>query len=441
MKSFLSLILLSAITLGADAQKSWTLGECITYAVSNNISIKQQELVIENSELELSTSRNSWLPNLNAGAGQNFNFGRSPSMATGIYEQNKSSSTSFSVSSSMPVFSGMRITNEIKSNELNLKAATEGLKKAKEDVSLNIALYYLEALFKKEILKVTNEQYALTAKQTERTEAMVESGSVPRSQLFDIKAQLAKDRLSVTNAENDLALSLLNLAQLLNLENVDNFDIVEPELQENIRFELLQSPAQIYETAVSTRPRVKEAEYKLQSSEFGIKIAKSYYLPSLSLGLSYNNGFNHIFDDSVPATNISEQLRNNQREAIGLNLNIPIFNRMQTRNSIQTARLNQLNRSLELENIKLTLQKEIQQAYQSATAAQAKFVSTEEACNAASEAFTYSEEGYGVGKTTVYEFTEAQAKLFSSRSEQLQAKYDYLFRVKILDFYMGKDIE
>lgn len=441
MKPFLSFLLLLAITCSVGAQKNWTLSECITYAITNNITIKQQELAIENSELELSTSRNSWLPDLSAGAGQNFNFGRSPSMATGIYEQNKSSSTSFSVSSSMPIFTGMRITNEIKSNKLNLLAATEGLKKAKEDVSLNIALYYLEALFKKEILKVTAEQYALTAKQVERTEAMVESGSVPRSQLFDIKAQLAKDQLSITNAQNDLSLSLLNLAQLLNLEDVNNFDIVEPALQDNIQFELLQSPVHIYETAVGTRPHVKEAEYKLQSSEMGVKIAKSYYLPSLSFGLSYNNGFNHIFDNNVATTDFSEQLRNNQREAIGLNLSIPIFNRLQTRNSVQSARLNQQNRNLELENIKLTLQKEIQQAYQSATAARARYASTEEAYKAAAEAFTYSEEGYSVGKKTVYEFTEAQAKLFSSRSEQLQAKYDYMFRVKILDFYMGKELD
>jgi outer membrane protein len=185
---------------------------------------------------------------------------------------------------------------------------------------------------------------------------------------------------------------------------------------------------------------VKEAQYRLESSEKGIKIAQSYYWPSVSLGLSYNNGFNHVFEDDITNSPISAQWKNNQREAIGLNMNIPIFNRMQTRNSVQGARLNRQNRLLELENVKLALQKDIQQAYRSATAAQAKYIATEKAQVAAAEAYLYAEERYSVGKATVYEFSEAQSQLFTSRSEQLQAKYEFLFRSKILDFYQGKEI-
>ncbi|MDR0714782.1 MAG: TolC family protein [Bacteroidales bacterium] len=432
---------LAGASFTVNAQNKWTLRECIDYAVKNNISVKQHELAVETSEQELSNSRNSRLPSLSADVGQNFNFGRSPSMATGIYEENKSASTSFSLSSSMPVFTGMRIGSEIKSNRLNLMAATEGLKKAGEDLSMNIAQYYLEVLFRKEILKVTVEQHTLTAKQTERTESMVLSESAPRSQLYDMKAQLAKDRLNITNATNDLALSLLNLVQLLNLEKTEGFDIVEPELQDSIISGQLQSPDRIYETAVETRPQIKEAEYRLQSSELGVKIAQSHYWPSVNLGMSYNNGFNYGFDAGVNNSSISGQWKNNRREAIGLNMNIPIFNRFQVHNSVKTARLNLQNRVLELETVKLNLKKEIQQAHQSAVAAQTKYASTEEACKAAAEAFTYVEERYGVGKATVYELSEAQAKLFSSRSEQLQAKYEYLFRMKILDFYLGKEME
>ncbi|MDR1667141.1 MAG: TolC family protein [Bacteroidales bacterium] len=423
------------------AQDKWTLRECIDYAVQNNIAVKQQELAVENSELELNTSLNSRLPSLNADAGQNFNFGRSPSMATGVYEPNRSASTGFSVSSSVPIFTGMRINNEIKSNRLNLMAATEGLEKARDDLSMNIALRYLEALFKKEILKVAAEQLALTSKQTERTETMVASEIAPRSQLYDIKAQLAGDRVSLTNAANDLALSLLNLAQLLNLEKTETFDIVEPELHDSIVSGLLRSPDRIYETAVENRPHVKEAEYRLRSSELGVKVAQSRYWPSISFGMSYNNGFNYVFDSGNNNSGISHQLKNNQREAIGLNMNIPVFNRFQVRNSVQAARLNLQNRMLELENIRQNLQKEIRQACQSAAAAQAKYAATEEACKAAEEALAYVEERYRVGKATVYEFSEAQAKLFGGRSEQLQAKYEYIFRMKILDFYMGEKIE
>ena len=441
MKYFLTNILIVVSFMSATAQQKWTLRECIDYAVEHNINIRQQKLAIENSEVNLNTSRNSRLPNLNAGASQNFNFGRSPSMATGIYEENKSASTGFSVSSSVPVFNGLRITNEIKSSELDLMAATEGLNKVKDDISVNIALYYMEALFKKEILKVRKEQSELTAKQVERTSAMVEAGSVPHSQLLDIKAQYANDKLVVVSADNDLSLSLLNLSQLLNLMNAADFDIAEPHRDINISTQIIPASANIYETALGVRPHVKEAEYKLESSAAGIKIAQSYYWPSVSLGFSYNNGFNHIFDNSITNTGISTQLKNNQREAIGLNLNIPIFNRMQTRNQVQHAQINLMNRELELENVKLALQKEIQQAYLSATAARAKYAATEEALDAARESHTYMEERYGLGKATVLELVEAQTKLSSSRSEQLQAKYEFLFRKKILDLYEGKEIE
>ena len=427
--------------MSASAQQKWTLRQCIDYAIEHNINIKQQELAIKNSEVNLNTSQNSRLPNLNAGANQSFNFGRSQSMATGIYEENKSASTGFSVSSSVPVFNGFRISNEIRSSELDLKVATEGLNKAKDDISVNISLYYMEALFKKEILKVREEQCALTAKQMERTSIMVESGSVPRSQLFDIKAQFANDEMNVITAKNDLSLSLLNLAQMLNLVEVEGFDIMEPQQDIKIVAQIVQSPKQIYETAVGIRPHIKEAEHRLEGSEVGIKIAQSSYYPSLSLGLSYNNGFNHIFDDNVINPSVSSQLKNNQREAIGMNMNIPIFNRMQTRNQVQNARINMMNREFELENIKLGLQKEIQQAYLSATAAQSKYSATEKALDAAQESYIYTEERYGLGKATVFELVEAQTKLSSSRSEQLQAKYEFLFREKILNLYEGKEIK
>ena len=441
MKFFLTNILAVICLIQVSAQQKWTLRECIDYAVEHNINIQQQKLAIENSEVNLNTSRNSRLPNINANASQNVNFGRSQSMATGMYEQNKSASTGFSLSSSVPVFNGMRISNEIKSNELNLKASMEGLNRAKDDISVNIALYYLDVLFKKEILKVRKEQCELTAKQVERTSAMVEAGSIPNTQLLDIKAQYANDELNVISATNDLSLSLLNLTQLLNMMDAVNFDIVEPDANMAIQDQLINQSDRIFETAVGIRPHVKEAQYRVESSETGIKIAQSYYWPSVSLGFSYNNGFNHIFDNSITNTSISTQLKNNQREAVGLNLNIPIFNRMQTRNQVQVARINLMNRELELEDIKLALQKEIQQAYLSATTAQTKFAATENVLIASQESYTSIEERYGLGKATVFELVESQTKLSSSRSEQLQAKYEFLFRKKILDLYEGKNIE
>ena len=441
MKYILINILLAGALISVSAQQKWTLRQCIDYAIEHNINIKQQELAIKNSEVNLNTSQNSRLPDLNANPSQSFNFGRSPSSTTGTYDANNSASTGVSVSSSLPIFNGFRISNDIKSNELNLKAATEGLNKAKDNISINIALYYMEVLFKKEILKVREEQCALTAKQMERTSLMVESGSVPRSQLFDIKAQFANDEMNVITAKNDLSLSLLNLSQMLNLLDLEGFDIMEPQQDIDIVTQIVQSPKQIYETAVITRPQIKEAEYNLENSEIGVKIAQSYYWPSLNMRLSYGNGYDYVFNNVRENKSFSAQLKENQREAIGMNMNIPIFNRMQTRNQVQSAHINVMNKELELENIKLALQKEIQQAYLSATAAQSKYTATEKALDAAQESYLYTEERYELGKATVFELVESQTKLSSSRSEQLQAKYEFLFREKILNLYEGKEIK
>ncbi len=427
----------------AQAQEKWTLRQCIDHAVEHNIEIKQQELTVQSAEVDLNTSRNSRLPNLSAGASQNFNFGRSPSMATGIYEENRSTSTSVSLSSSVPVFSGMRINNEIKSNRLNLKAATENLKKAKENLELQVTSLFLDVLFKKEIHKVYIEQAQLTRQQVERTEMLVQSGKVPESQLYDIRSQLAKDEVNSVMAGNDVDLSLLNLSQALNFETGKSFDIDEPDTRDVIaRYAgSIQSPDKVYQIAIDIKPHVREAELRLESSRYEMKTVQARLWPTLTLGLSYNNGINHVFDRNYDNKPISQQIKNNQREAIGFSLNVPIFSRLATRNQIRTARLNVQNRSYELDNVKLALYKEIQQAYQSAVAAQAKYAATERSLEAAQTAYKYAEERYSVGKSTVYEFNDALTKMLTSRSEQLQSKYEFLFRAQILDFYRGMPID
>ncbi|MCL1973649.1 MAG: TolC family protein, partial [Bacteroidetes bacterium] len=256
----------------------------------------------------------------------------------------------------------------------------------------------------------------------------------------DLKAQWAKEELARINAQNDLSQSLLNLAQLLNVSNAESFDILEPEYLSSMDIALIQNPDAVYESALALKPVIKEADFRYRSSEVGIKMAKSYFLPTVNLGFSYNNGFNYLFGSGVNNISLSSQISNNQREAISLNISIPIFNRFQTRNQVRSAQLNRNNRALELDNAKINLQKEIQQAYRSALAAQARYYATETACQSSLEAFKYAEERYQLQMISAYEYSEAQTKLFSSRSEQVQAKYDFLFRVKILDFYSGVEI-
>lgn len=444
----LKIIILTAALLlvgSVQAQKQWSLAECVDYAVEHNIDIRRQALAVENAELDLNTARNSRLPNLNASAGENFNFGRSQSMSTGIYEANQTASTSLGASSSIPVFQGFRITRQIESNRLDVLAATEGLARATEDLGLQVAGYYLDALLKKELLAVAGEQVEMTRGQVERTEVLIEAGRVPLSQRYEIEAQLARNELTLTTAKNDLDGSLLDLAQLLNLPEPAGFDVADPDTAEGAvaagRGSLL-SPESIYDQALTIRPHIREAEYRLESSLNDVRVARAARLPSLSLGLSYSSGYSYIFnrDGTAPIDPFFDQIRNNQRQSVGLSLNIPIFNRMQTRNQIRAAELASRSRELDLDNAKLVLYKEIRQAWQSAVAAESRHTATERAYRASSTALDYARERYDVGKMTVYELAEAQMQLVSSRSEQLQAKYEFLFRTRVLDFYRGEAI-
>ena len=434
--------------------KQWSLEECIQYAIENNITIKQIELQKENAEITLNTSQNSRLPNLNAGAGQEWSAGFSPAQ-NGVYESQTRTNSNLSVTSSMPVFTGFRIPNEIKKNKFELMAAAENLEKAKEDLSLNIASLFLQVLFNKEIVKVNEEQLLLSQSQIEKTKALVEVGKVPQSQLYDIEAQVANDEVSLIQAKNNLELALLDLMQSLELEQASCFDIYAPEIG-NVVEEYMSSvqPSHlVFDNAVAIKPVIKEQEYRIESAKKSLEIAKAGYMPDLNLNLGYGTSYFYVYN-LKPVTDLktgevytpkndsfSYQFKNNGREYIGLSLSVPIFNRFSVRNQVRSARVNISNQQLALDNAKKTLYKEIQTAYLNATSAQEKYRASGRAVTATSESFKYAQERYEVGKSSVFEFNEARTRWLQSQSEQIQAKYDYIFRTKILDFYNGIKIK
>jgi outer membrane protein len=447
--AFFSLCLFS----NPNAQtKLWTLENCIQYAIDNNISIKQIKLQKESTEIELNTSQMSRLPDLNASIGQNWQFGRSE-INSGLKENTTQSNSSFSVSSSIPLFTGFRINNEIEKNKLELKAATENLEKAKENLALNIASLFLQVLFNKEIVKVNEEQLNLSLTQVEKTKSLVQVGKVPLSQLYDIESQVAKDEVSLIQAKNNLDLALLDLAQSLELENTTSFDVYTPEIEDVIAeyTNSVQSPQIVFNNAVNVKPVIKEQQFRIESAEKTLNIAKSGYLPSLQLNLGYGTDYFYDYDIKKkinPATGeaysnspFSNQFRDNSGEFISLNLNIPIFNRFSVKNQVRNAKVNISNQQLALEDMKKTLYKEIQTAYLNATAAREKHRASGKAVTASTESFKYAQERYETGKSSVFEFNEAKTKLIQSQSEQIQAKYDYIFRAKILDFYNGNPIK
>lgn len=446
MKRIIYLLPALLLSWNADAQESvrkWTLEQCIQHAITNNIDLKQQDQQRALSEVDLNTSKNSWLPDLNASVGQNFDFGRSPSKDGVIVDQNSSNSSAY-LSLSMPIFDGFKISNDIAAKKLDLKAATETLNKAKDDLAIGVASYFLQVLYTKEILKVSELQVDLTSRQVARTEELVNAGRVPLSNLYDIKAQMAKDEASLVEAKNNVELALLDLAQSLELERESTqFDIEAPTIEDAIDqyISSIVPPSNVYDNAVAVKPQIKAQEYQLESSRKSLKIAQSGYFPKLNLNASYSNGYYHYSGSDITNVAFSDQLRQNERKTIGFSLTIPIFNRFQVRNSVRSARINILNRELALENSKKVLYKEIQQAYYNATASQEKYIASTKAVDAGKEAFAYAEEKYKTGKSSVYEFNEAKTKYAQSLAEQAQAKYNFIFRAKILDFYNGNPIK
>lgn len=428
-------------TEAQEAGKQWTLEECIQYAIDHNIDLKQKEQVHASKEVDLNTSKNSWLPNLNASLGQNFDFGRSPSKDGIIVDQN-SANSSFNIQTSMPLFTGLRIYNEIQMRKLDVKAATENLNKAKDDLTIGVTSYYVQVLYNKEILRVADLQVELSKDQINKTEAMVNAGKVPLSQLYDIKAQLAKDEVTQTDARNNVNLALLDLAQALEMEaSGQSLNIADPIGSNPVALYMssILPPDDIYLHAITFKPQIKEQEYLLESNKKALKVAKAAYFPQLSLNAFYSNGYYHYNQ----GTNISfsDQLKQNERKNIGFSLSIPLFNRLTTRNAVRSSRIAIINQELMVENTKKTLYKEIQQAYYNAVAAQEKYNASEKSVIATQEAFKYAEERYNAGKSTVFEFNDAKTKYAQSLAEQAQAKYDYVLRTKILDFYNGTPIK
>jgi outer membrane protein len=437
-----------------DSNNQWSLEQCIQYAIEHNINIKQLQLQQEEAEIQQNTAKNSRLPNLNASLGHEWSFGKAQDLLGNYYDLNQSHS-GISAQSAVPLFTGFRIPNQIARTKLDFEAAIQNLEKAKEDLSINITSLFLQALFTKELLNINEKQLELSKTQIQRTQYLVQAGNVPKSHLYDIEAQVAKDEASLVDAQNNLDIMLLDLAQSLELERNTKFDISVPNYDRDIittYMNSLQPPDVIYENAVNFKPVIKGQEYKVESSKKGLKVAESGYYPQLDFTLGIGTNFFHIYKPSGqinPITNepvilnppLSEQFRNYASKLIGFNMSIPIFNRFQVRNQVRSAKIDILNQQLILENNKKTLYKEIQMAYKSATAAQAKYRASQSSLKAANESFEYARKRYELGNSTVFEFNEARTKLIQSQSELAQSKYEYILRAKILDFYNGIPIK
>lgn len=410
-----------------------TLQQCIEYAVSHNLNIQLQELNEENKKIQLETTRYSRLPDLSASLSEGFGFGRSTGR-DGSTVDNTSASTSFNISTSMPLFDGFRISNQIKSDKFSLQAASAQLEKARQDISIQVASYYLNALYYKGMVAIQRQQVELDKKTLQKAKDLFEAGKKPESEVVSAQAQVDVAMHQLTEAEGNETMARLDLMQALNLtEDVQSFNIADIDTTQLSKD--ITPAAQVFEQAVMLHPSIMAAKYNLESSKYALKVAKSANLPSLSLRASYSNSYYHQFDfDNM---SFGKQLDLNGSEYVGLSLNIPIFNRFATRNSIRQARLQIQNQELQLNDSQLQLQKQIEQAYWNAIKARANYTSAESATRSMQLSYDYESERYAAGKSTAIDLQNTQTKLEKALSDQLQAKYEYLMRVKILEFYNG----
>ncbi len=452
----------------AIGQGKWTLEECIQYAYDHNIQIKQQQLNTELNKHALKQSKLDALPSLNAGASHNFSFGRALDETTYEFTQNQEVQTSnFSVNSSVTLFNGFEKWSSIEANKFSLRASLKDLEKIKNDISLNIASAYLQILFNRELVEVSQNQLEITEQQIDRTQKLVDAGSLARGSLLEIQSQRANEELNLVNAQNQLEASYINLIQLLELDSLNGFDIVRPEFEMSEKQEPSKSVDHIYQIAKEEMPRVQGAKYELESQKEALDVAKAGLTPRLSLNFSYGTRYSSIrdritgFDSTTipfgytaqnevvyttqPVANYEDypffdQLEDNASTSVMLNLSIPIFNGWQARRQISNARVNMLNAEYNLENTRNNLYKDIQSAHADARAAWKKYAAAQKTVDSMEESFKYTKQKFEVGLVNSVEYNTAKNNLTKAKSDLLQAKYEYIFKTRILDFYEGKPL-
>jgi len=431
-------LMLSPLALFSQ-EKAWTLEECIAHALQNNIRIKQQEIMTEYQVNALEQSKLNLLPTLNGSASHNYAFGRALDETTYEFTENETvQSNNFYAGSNVTLFRGLVNYNTIQKNKYQVLASEQELEQFRDDISLNIALAYLQILLNQELVTATEAQVDLTMQQIERTRKLVDAGSVAGGNLLDIEAQAAREELQLVNLRNQLTLSLLSLAQMLELESMDGFNIAVPVI--SVRDEAVDgNPAAIFSIAEQTRPEILSAEYQLRSAEYDLAIARGNRSPRLNLGASMSTGYSDkrlkpVTFESYP---FGEQLNDNLNYSLGFSLNIPIFNGWQVNAGIKNSKLGIENSKYALENTRKQLYKNIQQAYTDATGALKKFHASEKAVASMEEAFRYAEQKLDVGLVTAIEYNQSKTQLLNAQSEMAQAKYEYVFKTKVLDFYKG----
>jgi outer membrane protein len=476
MKNKFGTLLLFVITLVAvqtNAQaKKWTLEECVKYALDHNISIRLTDLDVQTANVSKSDARAAFLPTATAQGSHSWNIGLNQNITTGLLQNQTTQFTSVGLNVGVDIYNGLQNQNRLRRANLAMISAQYQLVKMQEDVALNVANAYLQILFNKENLKVQMQQMAFDNQQMEKVEQMVEGGAVPRGDLLDIKATVAADNQKKIAAENALLISKLSLAQLMQLENFQDFDTADSEYPEDKAGVLMQLPSSIYDKAKELRTELKIAKANVEVAEKDVKIARGAYQPSLSgfyslttraaysdrvvgIGPNISNptsvvGYVDGTDQVVLQQNfqpilgkrapIFDQFNDNKGHSFGIALTVPILNGFAARNNVARSKIALERSQIALEQAELDLERNVYTAYTDAQGALNAYDAAVSAADARAESLTYAQERYEVGLINVFDLNQAQTLSVNAQSEVLRTKYDFIFRVKILEFYFGMPI-
>lgn len=439
------LLLLASLltfTLGFS-QKKWTLKECVDHALKNNITIQQNLLNVDIAKEDSEISKGNFLPGASASTGSSFSAGLSPD-EFGVLKNTNNFSANFNVSVGGTIFNGYRNLNSFKRAKLGVESSKLDLEKIQNDISLFVVNGYLNVLFAKENYNVAKVQSEISQGQIKAAKDRYESGIIPKADYLNVEATAANDIQNLVTRENALTIALLNLSQLLQISS-EGFDIESVDVGSPAATMYYQNANMVYQKALTTQPQIKNAELAIENADLNIEIARGAFYPTLSYnigaGSSYFNQLNNLI--STPTftqrnDNFFSQLSDRFQYGVSLNLNIPIFNRLQTKNNVERAVVSKKVSELNLINEKLNLEQTIEQAYVDAKAAAKAYEAAKVSLESQKEAFKNAQQSFSLGAMTLFDFDLVRNRLVSAESTLIRNKYDYVFKTKVLQFYYGE---
>ncbi|OYX85506.1 MAG: transporter [Flavobacteriales bacterium 32-34-25] len=446
-KKYFSLLLLLLSFYSHGQSRKWTLEECVKYALDHNISIRQSELDTQTAAIDKKDAFGNYLPNVSASASHSWNIGLNINPVTNIIETQTTQFTSAGASVGIDIYKGLQNLYTLRRANLSIVAAKYQLQKMQEDIALNVANAYLQVLFNKENLKVQNEQLAIDNQQLNRTQELVNAGNLPKGDLLDVKATIAADNQKIIAAENALLIAKLSLAQLLQLDRFDDFDVADSNEFQMDQSILTQTPTSVYDKAKLQRTELKIAQTNLEIAEKNVAIARAAYQPTLRGFYNFNSRVSYadvalrdntgaVIGTQAPPSFVV-QFSDNKGQSFGAQLNIPIFSGFAVRNNVERNKVNLEKSKIALEQQELDLQRNVYTAFTDAKGALKSYESAIEALDSRLQSYNYAKDKFEVGLMNAFELSQSQTLLANAQSEVIRTKYDYIFKTKILEFYFG----